>query len=345
MRLFFQLIIFFLFIPNFVFGVTEQLGTVSLTDVLLKPYLLLKEPQEGEFRLGDSSMQVAWFLDKTFQSRIRLGPESLRNQMARYSDSLQDRIGIVEAFAQYSSVYGQARFGMIPLSYGAEGALEERELFFPRSLFFKNRVFALRDIGFEYRVQNKGYFSEFKVFNGEGETNPDGRMWFIANWGWKDRDKFSAGLAGMTGTTKPSSTAGIADTLAGVDVNQQAKWRMGTVFLKWYPSAWKVLLDFTMGELIQSDDIQGKFAGGHLDFIYDQPTWAVMTRFDYFDPNVEASQDLKRESSIGIILKNHNQTSQVKFIGTKVVEDGNQISNDEFRLVWQLTPLVETQSN
>ncbi|MCB0407740.1 MAG: outer membrane beta-barrel protein [Bdellovibrionales bacterium] len=342
MKLFLQILFVALIITfsRSLFAITENLGQVEVTDILIKPYFLLKEPQEGEFQLGDTSFQVTWFLENQFSSKLRLGSKTLRQQMGRYSVQREEDIGIVEGYAQYASVYGQARFGMIPISYGAEGSMEERQLFFQRSLLYKQRIVPLRDLGFEYSVQHRGWYSDLKVHNGEGETNPDGRMWMTANWGWKDRNKLKAGIAAMTGTTKPSSTTGVTDTLAGVDVNKEAKWRMGTAFIQWFPSEWKTLLEFTMGELKQDKKIEGKFAGGHVDVMYDTPRWAVMARWDYLNPDSDASNDLKRETSVGFILKNESQTSQLKFIGTKIVEDGQKIANDEFRLVWQLTPLV-----
>ncbi len=323
-------------------AMTEKLGQVELTDVLIKPWFELREPQEGEFQVGESSVQFTWFLESHFQSKIRIGPKTLLNPMARFNIRPTTDIGLVEAFGQYSSLYGQVRAGMIPLNYGAEGSLTEAELYFPRHNLFEQRVIPLRDVGFEYSVQHNGYYSDLKVHNGEGESNPDGRMWVSGNWGWKDRSKFQVGLAGLTGTTKPVSTNTSGDTLANVDEAQEAHWRMGTFFIRWFPGQWKTLLEVTMGEVEQGPDdkVMGRFKGGHFDLIFEKPLWAVMARWQYFEPSSESKNDLQRETSVGVIFKNFSQTSRLKIIGTKIMEDGNKVANDELRLVWQLTPLV-----
>lgn len=318
----------------------EKLGRVELTDVLVKPTFLLEEPQEGEFQFNESSLEFSWYLENQFQAVVRLGSVSLRNPMARFDGPVTEDLGLIEGYAQFSSVYGQVRAGLIPLQYGAEGAMNEREIYFQRSLLIQNRVLPLRDIGFEYSVQHNGYFSDLKVHNGEAGDNTDGRMWVTGNWGWKDREKFKVGLAGLTGTTKPLATSASGDTLANVDPLKASKWRMGTAFVQWFPSEWKTVLEWTMGEVEQDDKVAGKFSGGHVDLIYEQPRWAVMARWDYLEPNTELAQDLQRQTSLGFMLKNKSQTSQLRFIGTKVIEDQAKQPNDQLWVIWQLSPLV-----
>lgn len=323
-------------------GMTEKLGQLELTDVLLRPYFLLKEPQEGEFQLGETSVQFTWHIDRHFRSIVRVGPKAMWNPMARFNTGPSSDIGLVEAYGLYTSLYGEVKAGMIPINYAAEGSLGDGNLYFPRSNLFENRVIPLRDMGIEYAVQHNGYYSDLKVHNGEGPDNPDGRMWVSGNWGWKDRNKFQVGLAGMTGTTKPISTSTSGDTLANVDETQEARWRMGTFFLRWFPGEWKTLLEVSMGEVEQGadDKVVGRFKGGHFDLVYEKSRWAVMSRWQYFEPSSQAKNDLQRETSLGLIFKNQNQTSKVFIIGTKIVEDGAKVANDELRLIWQLTPLV-----
>jgi len=323
-------------------AITERLGEVEVTDLLLKPYFLLSEPQEGEFKLGDTSVQMTWFMDKNFQSTFRIGPKTLRNTMVHFVDEADDSIGIVEGYGQFSSVYGQIRYGLIPVQYGVEGDWQERELFFPRSLLFKSRILPLRDIGAMYSVQHNGYFSSFSVFNGEGDSNPDGRMWYAAKWGWNQEDRLKIGVSGLTGTSKPESTTGLNDPIASVNVENEALWRMGTIYALWTPSQWKTLLEFTMGELVQDDKVQGKFSGGHFDIMYDTPSWSGLLRYDYLEPDTNTDLDIIKEVSVGVIFKNAKQTSWIKLIGTKRIEEGRQRPDDQLRLVWQLTPLVDT---
>lgn len=324
------------------FAMTEKLGSVELTDVLIRPSFLLKEPQEGEFQLGQTSVQFTWHIEKHFRSKVRIGPKKMWGPMGRFNTAPSNDIGLVEAYGVYTSLYGEVKGGMIPIAHGAEGAMGASKLYFPRSILYENRVIPLRDMGVEYAVQHNGYYSDLKVHNGEGPDNPDGRMWVSGNWGWKDRNKFQVGLAGLSGSTKPVSTNTSGDDLANVDETKEAHWRMGTFFLRWYPGVWKTMLEVTMGEVEQGKDdkVVGRFKGGHFDLIYEKERWGVMGRFQYFEPNSEAKNDLQRKTTLGILLKNQSQTSRLFIYGTKVVEDGAKVANDELRLIWQLTPLV-----
>jgi hypothetical protein len=323
-------------------AITEQLGTVGVTDLLIKPYFLLSEPQKGEFKLGDSSVQMTWRMDQNFQSSFRIGPKSLRNTMIHFEDEADDSIGIVEGYAQFSSVYGQIRYGLIPIQYAVEGEWQERQLLLPRSLFFKERLNPLRGLGAMYSVQHNGFHSSFSVFNGEGENNPDGLMWFAGKWGWQKFDNLKVGISSLTGESNPTSTTGLADSVASINVEEDALWRQGTFYFLWTPSEWKTLIEVTAGELVQDEKVTGKYSGGHFDIMYDSESWAGLLRYDSLDRDSNTDEDAIREISIGIIFKNAKQTSWVKIIGTKRYEEGErQIPNDQLRLVWQLTPLID----
>jgi hypothetical protein len=110
----------------------------------------------------------------------------------------------------------------------------------------------------------------------------------------------------------------------------------------WTPSEWKTLIEVTAGELVQDEKVTGKYSGGHFDIMYDSESWAGLLRYDSLDRDSNTDEDAIREISIGIIFKNAKQTSWVKIIGTKRYEEGErQIPNDQLRLVWQLTPLID----
>ena len=76
--------------------------------------------------------------------------------------------------------------------------------------------------------------------------------------------------------------------------------------------------------------------------MYDTPSWSGLLRYDYLEPDTNTDLDIIKEVSVGVIFKNAKQTSWIKLIGTKRIEEGRQRPDDQLRLVWQLTPLVDT---
>ncbi len=182
----------------------EDIGELKIHDLLLRPNFLLKEPTNGAFSIGESSFALRWELESKFAGVVRIGPRTLLNPLARYAPTVNSDIVLVEAFAEYNDPYGRFRFGRVPVEFGYEGRLWERELIFPRSLLFRNRAIMLRDVGGSYEISHNNFFTGFVIHNGESDSDQDGRIWYTARMGYRE-DKFEIGLSGQTGGTKPSA--------------------------------------------------------------------------------------------------------------------------------------------
>ncbi len=318
----------------------ESLGTLKVQDITLRPTFEAREPSEVQFLIGESSIALAWSLDENLSALVRIGPETLINPMARFKNQTSEDLGLVEAYAQWSGVYGRLRAGLIPLEFGVEGEKTEANLRFPRSLLFANRALGLRDIGLSYRIEHNGFFTSVAVHNGEGDqSNLDGRVWTTAKWAWTDGRKFQGGFSAQTGTTKPASTSTSGDTLTAIDVNREAQWRLGGLFLDWEPSQWKLSFEAYLGESSQQKNLT-KYSTGHFDVIYDfEPNFGMQLRFDMFDPNHKVDADVVKELSLGFRFSQKNQTSNIYLIGTKVFEEGRtQVNNDVARIIWSISP-------
>lgn len=316
----------------------EDIGVLKIHDILLRPNFFIGEGGRGSFSIGESSFALRWELEDKFAGVVRIGPRTLINPSARYSNTVQDDVLLVEAFAELNHPYGQFRFGRIPLEFGYEGRQWERQLVFPRSLLFKRRVVMLRDVGGSYQIAHNDWFTALAVHNGEGDSDQDGRLWYTARWGYQT-ERLEIGFAGQTGSTKPSTTSLSSDTLAGVDPTKEAHWRMGGLFGAIHNKGFDWTLEYYMGERVQ-EDVIGKFAAGHSDMSIEVDRFfSVHVRYDHFDPNLKISNDLQREVSLGLMLSNKTHSSNLLLVGTKVLEEtAGQIPNDELRLIWTLSP-------
>lgn len=315
----------------------ESIGQLKIHDVLLRPNVYVREPQEGSFSLGESSFALRWELEDYFQGVIRVGSRELMNPTARYTPSVNDDIVLVEAFGEYRSPFGRFRMGRIPTEFGAEGALWERDLMLPRSLLFKNRVVELRDLGFSYFISHADFYTQLILHNGESENDRDGRIWYSGKWGYKFPD-LDLGFSGETGSTKPSSTSTSGDTLAAVDVNKEALWRLGGLYADYTPRHWQVTLEIYGGEREQKSGTR-RFGAGHLDISHTvSEHGAFIFRYDHFDPDFKADNDTQRAFSLGFELSNRTRTSNLILVGTKNLEESHQVPNDELRLIWSLSP-------
>ncbi len=340
-------LVFFAFLTLFVAHANaardEILGRLEVSEILLKPYFLLKEGSQSEFLIGDTSFTMSWYKDDLISSRLKIGSADLLNKPAHYEAGSVEDLKIIEAFAQIKGAYGEARLGLIPLDYGLEGATTEGELIFPRSLLFKSRVVGLRDYGASYKIADRGFYTRVAVHNGESDRNLDGRMWVTSTWGYDGFKNLRLGISGQTGSTKPISTSASTDTLAGVDITKEAKWRMMDLFAQWRPRMWTVSLEATSGELMQDKSVS-KFYAGHFDLSYDwSSTWGLQARYDVMDSNNHKKGDLVTEVSAGVAYKSEHETSVIYLIATKALEESHEKANDEIRLIWRVTPFRSGQ--
>lgn len=326
----------------------ETLGQLDVSDVLLRPNFQLLESSRGAFSLGESSFEVTWRLDEALSGHFRVGSRPLINQPARYSDSVNNDLMLVEAYAEWAGPYGRFRLGRIPLEYGAEGSWLERDLLFARSMIFTKRLVALRDNGFSYEIDGNDFFTSLSVSNGEGDQDLDGRMWQTARWGYRQGKILEVGMMGQAGSTTTQSTVKttttgttttetpMLDNTGGFNAGEGSRWRMGGVFAQWYPRWWQVVLEGTFGECVQSNG-GGKFSVGHLDVVRQFPNMYLLgLRADHFDPNSGKDGDRILEASLLLGVENRTRTSSVLLIGTKVFQEGRSSGNDRLLLVWRL---------
>ena len=268
---------------------------------------------------------------------IRIGPRSLLNPTARYQSSVTDDVTLVEAFAEYNDVYGRFRMGRLPVDFGYEGSLWERNLIFPRSMLFSKRVMMLRDVGVGYDITENNWFTGFVVHNGESDNDVDGRSWYTARWGYK-ADNYQVGLAGQTGSTRPIATKNSTDTLAGVDPTQNEKWRFYGLYSDIAAKTWEWVLEAYMGELEQNNDVT-KLATGHTDFSYlFSKRFSTHLRYDVFNPNLHISANAETQVSLALMLSNQTHSSNLILVGTKDVVQGQSVHDDQIRLIWSLSP-------
>ena len=314
----------------------EDIGELKIHDLLIRPHFTLSEPSDGSFTLGESSFALRWELQEKYASVVRIGPRTLINPTARYEQVIDDEVSLVEAFAEYTDYFGRFRLGRMPVEFGYEGRLWERELIFPRSMLFANRAMMLRDVGGSYDIQFKKWFTGFTVHNGESDDDIDGRIWYTARWGYR-YDELEIGLVGQTGGTKPTSTGTSTDTLAGVDPSRDAKWRIGGIYAAVTRKKLEWSLEYIMGARQQGEDT-GKFVTGHADVGYQfSKTFSAHLRYDHFDPNTQIYGDLQRRASLGVVMSNRTRSSNLILVGTKVIEQVGSHANHELRLIWSLS--------
>jgi hypothetical protein len=317
--------------------IREDIGELKIHDLLIRPNFVLAEPKKGSFSIGESSFAVRWELEEKFTGVIRLGPRTLINQLSHYSATLDDDFALVEAFGEYNAWYGRFRFGMLPVEFGLEGRLWERNLIFPRSLLFQKRAMMVRDVGTSWEIKQDRFMTGFVVHDGNSTGNVAGPMWLTSRFGYQLED-VGFGFTGQTGLTHAAQTMISQDTLAGVDPTKDAKWRIGGVYFDLLQRSWAIVGEYNIGSVEQEGNGRNYYAG-HLDAgVLWTKRFQTYVRMDVFDPNSDNTGDLEQQLSIGLVLSNESRSSNLILIGTQALDEAPTSPGSSLRLIWSLSP-------
>src|SRR5581483_5280892 len=95
---------------------------------------------------------------------------------------------------------------------------------------------------------------------------------------------------------------------------------------------WDWVLEAYMGELEQETTVT-KMGTGHSDLSYIwSKTFSVHLRYDYFDPNLKKDGDAETQISLAFMLSNPSHSSNFILVGTKDIQQGPAIHDDQVRL-------------
>lgn len=327
----------------------EQVGELKIEEIILQPRLSLVEGGEGEINLESAAVGFLWRMDEDLSARIKIGSLSLLNrpQIFTSDSSIDDSIGFYEAYGQFKSLYGEVKFGLIPIGFGWNGALGEADIILPRPQFMQHRWVSLRDYGASYEINYNGYFTRAAVHNGEGiDENVDNQTWLTSTFGWQDGQSFFVGLSGQTGQSEQESTSATAvDDFTGFDNSRWAKWRTGSLFTAIKNKGFGTVLEMVVGERVQLDPADSKeedlerFYAGYWDVNFDVTERSVVWfRFDVLDPSKKDDEDQVREISLGVSMQNEYKTSTVLALFTKQIEEPKDEPNDRFIISWKIRP-------
>ncbi len=331
----------------------ERVGSLELSDVYLSPRFHYLENRVGHFELGESSVGFRWHRDQDVSVNILLGSQELVAPPRRYVDldsGKDSDVALVEAFVEAQSLVGKMRLGQIPLPFGVEGARGESGLQFPRSLLWRGRWIGLRDQGFAYSVEHKGFQNEWAIHHGEGGEDRDNQLWLTSRWSYRwsarGRDDFYAGLSASTGRTTPASTDDLviprSQVNAGLIPSENARVRIGNLFFEWQKPTFVMVAEGTVGESLQMNS-RARFRGGHTDFHY---YWSqrigIHARYDALDPSNRFENDRLEETTLGLSLRGLYSNSVVYFLFTQSHLQGHRPHRHEGMVIWRVTPVALT---
>ncbi len=318
----------------------EKIGTLNIENIRLRPTYISTESQGGQFNLDDSAFALRWSKDKNLSALVEVGPLASRYKPIYIDPKPEVGYGFTKAYAEYNGIYGRARFGLLPVNYGYDGALNQNARLFQVGLFFQSRLMPYDDNGLSLFTQHNGYYTELVIHNGAVEASNEGRLWTTSHFGWTNNRDWRAQLSLSTGSINGDLTATAITTnaIGGVHNGETAKWRHAGLFVSWAPRDWSVVLEVLGGQVEQSDH-SGGYASDRVELTrFFSKNFGAGLRYDYFDPDTNIGKNAVTANSALLAFRSDDSTSTLSIVGTKNTEEGHQINNDQLMVSWLITP-------
>lgn len=316
----------------------EKIGTFAIENIRLRPTYNSAESSGGQFAMADSAFSLRWSKANSLSAVVEVGPLAARYKPIYVDPATEAGYGFTQAYAEYSGIYGRVRFGLIPTNYGYDGSVNSNLRLFSPGQLIQNRLVAYDDNGISFFTQHNGYFTELIVHNGEIENSNEGRLWATSNFGWTNNRDWRTQLSLSTGTVNGTASTAATTTIAGVKNAETAKWRHADFFANWSVRDWNVVLEAAGGQVEQSDH-SGGYAFDRVEISrFFSKNFGSGLRYDYFDPDTNIGKNAMTNIGLMLAIRSDDATSTLAIVGTKVLEEGHQVNNDQIMVSWLLTP-------
>lgn len=303
--------------------------SISINDLFLQPRLRIVEKSSGGFQAIDANVSMLTKIDAWFDAQVVLGSSSSLNQPAWVAPT-SESLTVLKAIGTYHSPFGDIYAGQFQVPWGLEGTISDKDLWFPRSLFYLNGVFPLYDLGAGYFIDWDKFNFYFAVHNGEGALNPDrdNRLFVTGQWRYNGPANMKAGI---------SATAG---RVSAPNVLTERRLRGANAFFGFHIFGLGLQLEGSflqdLSQTLDKDVVAWHAALEHP--VTDNIN--ALLRYEELNPNSRVESDVLGRAFIGAEIHNKSSTSRLFVFLVKNTESQNEIKNDEIQVMWRLTPEI-----
>lgn len=324
---------------------TETLGSFRFSEFSLRPGLNLQEINGSQFDLENTYLGFEWKRDENLLGHVWIGSSDMIQPAVWFSRQNLPALGIVEAYLEGRSPYGDFRAGLVNVQQGYEGSVPDWALLLPLTHVRKNGWFINRDFGFQFRFSTAPFLSVFTISNGESSmSNLDNKFWASGLWQIKNSEGYGVLFTAQVGGTTAASTSasgGVGASQANstfkfnFDPNQASKIRSGTMAFFKEENRNLYLIEGGSGDLIQGST-KSSYNFGHLDVVhYVGGDLSLLLRYERSQSNLDDINSILESSSLGFMMISKDKLQSFTLIGTKNYEKVDQ-PNDQLQLIFRL---------
>jgi hypothetical protein len=318
--------------------VAENLGEFRISEFALSPQLRMSEPAQIGFAIQQTWLGFEWVKDPQVRGVLWLGSGELIQKPVWYAQEAVPDFGIVEAWVEGQSEYGDLRAGLLNVHQGFEGFYPEWSWRLPESRARRQGWLVKRDFAVQSRMRTGDFSTELTVYNGEAGSNRDGRMWVSGLWSYKNSDGWGGLLTASVGDTRPESTDGAdAKKKEGFDfqVEDRAKIRYAVLSLFYDTERFLSLLEFGRGEILQND-LKSPYAWGRGDLAIGLSGDAfLLLRYEQNQARLNDPDSIVKAASLGVSFVARDKLQSVTLFATRN-EEKVEIANNEVLLRFRL---------
>ncbi len=320
----------------------ESLGVFKFHDFSLSPRVEVNEPSQGGFDLKETWIAVEWSKDEQVHGEFRMGTLDLYSPTIWYQ-SPSAGLGLVEAWLESKTKYGNLKVGRLPIPDGFESTFVDGFWLMPPSQVKKRNWLFSRDEGLTYEAETKPWLTSMTVHNGEAGRNLDGKMWATGRFQYFNNSTgYGALLTGSVGGTSPASTSSSGANHPAAnqekfifDPTDSSKIRYGTISFFHLLKRNYFNLEAGRGDILQKDD-KFPFAWGRFDVSWNlQSDFNYLLRYEQTQSDLKNNLTIRKHTGLGLLYSSADQLSSVMFFLTRIEEEP-KVHNDEASLVFRI---------
>jgi hypothetical protein len=320
----------------------ENLGTFRFSEFSLKPLLHVQEENNSEFSVQTTYLGFEWKRDENLRGQLLLGSSDMIQPAVWFGQPNLPAFGIVEAYLEGRSPFGDFRAGLVDLEQGYEGAVPEWAWVLPPTHFHQNGWLINRDFGFQFRFATYPFRTLFTISNGESSaTNPDNKFWYSGLWELKNSEGLGVLMTAQEGETTPLSTNGTNPSIAATTYKfvfnpaVNSKIRVGTLAVFKDDGHSLYLIEAGSGDILQSGQTNS-FAFGHVDVAWHVGgDTTILARVEQDQANNSNYATAVTSSSLGLMLTSKDKLQSFTLMGT-VNQNSTNFPSNELQVIFRL---------
>lgn len=333
------ILIFACFLPHISLAIdklnSENLGEFKMSPMAIQIQGIGQEKKGSQFQWVDSHIGLQWFNDSNWKTELQISSEDLRSRSVFFYPKSNEYNLLRFAYIQKDTEYANFSFGRMEVPFSR---LKNHIGWTLPTVMEEISLWTNSDWGVAVQANHKAYETKAMVFNGEGESDSDKRLWFAGEWKYESESEFGVLVSGLTGETDTGSTdatgSGGPRSKAQSEfhlpfdplVKSKIRFTQLAVFKKWNHS--RIWGAVTKGDIFQNET-KKSIQHSVIETLLANRDFGLFFRHEFWQPDFSDKNYWEKRISIGGRWTSSDRLVSGYLAVTKILEETEALANDK----------------